>query len=187
MLSIQYDPTIPPGLRPTSLCTREALARRRFSAARDDAAKSLSRAAAPSRWYTEPYWLLLLTNVKRSRAPTSDLKSRWRNGSTVAASAILSDCTTSLYTLAWGAGGRLKAPPVPFGYFRAVESNRKTRAYGGRQVKLKGQNKKHNPSGSSTHLPLHKGGFGWEVSELPTSVRSASQQTAAAVGGRGTA
>ena len=113
------------------------MARRRFSAARDDAAKSLSRAAPPSRWYTEPYWLLLLTNVKRSRAPTSDLKSRWRNGSTVAASAILSDCTTSLYTLAWGTGGRLKAPPVPFGYFRAVESNNKTRACQGGKVELR--------------------------------------------------
>ena len=42
-----------------------------------------------------------------------------------------------------------------------------------------------NPSGSSTHLPLHKGGSGWAVSELLTSVRSASQQTGTAVGGPG--
>ena len=53
------------------------------------------------------------------------------------------------YTLAWGSGGRLKVPPVPFGYFRAVESNRKTRACQGGHMKLRRRNQEiHNPSGS---------------------------------------
>ena len=52
------------------------------------------------------------------------------------------------HTLAWGFGGRLKAPPMPFGYFRAVESNSKTRICQSVQVALKRKNQeKYNPSG----------------------------------------
>ena len=87
----------------------------------------------------------------------SDLKSRWRNGSTVAASAILSDCTTSLYTLAWGPGGGLKHPRCPlvtFGQSKVTENARLRQRTGEVEKGKKGKLKKHDPSGSSIRLPV---------------------------------
>ena len=112
--------------------------------------KLLSRVAAPSRWYAEPCrWLSLNLCPAEPRPNERPKNASMESGARSRHPRFCQTAPQPSTPSPGGPGGGLKRPPVPFGYFRAAESNRKTRVCGGGEVELKRTNReKHNPSGS---------------------------------------